>query len=143
MNPSTSPRTTQRWNLLRRIILRIALLLIFWVMALITAVVVVPMLGMWLHQQAGVAAGDLSLQGLIALWIVPLAFLASLILIGLFLLMRSMWTWGTGLASGKPLLRRAAAEDTEDTEDSTEDRPSKKSTTSKNTRHKTTTTRSN
>ncbi|MFD7853432.1 hypothetical protein ACFV6B_03935 [Streptomyces microflavus] len=74
---------------------RAIVLLADYLLAIITAVVVIPMLGAWLHQQSGAARGALSADGTIAIWLTPLLFLVALIVAGEIVVMRSMWRWAT------------------------------------------------
>ncbi|MBK3582441.1 hypothetical protein JHN49_01410 [Streptomyces sp. MBT57] len=74
---------------------RAIVLLADYLLAIITAVVVIPMLGAWLHQQSGAARGALSGDGTIAIWLMPLLFLVALIVAGEIVVMRSMWRWAT------------------------------------------------
>ncbi|MFD3970253.1 hypothetical protein [Streptomyces cyaneofuscatus] len=74
---------------------RAIVLLADYLLAIITAVVIIPMLGAWLHQQSGAARGALSADGTIAIWLMPLLFLVALIVAGEFVVMRSMWRWAT------------------------------------------------
>ncbi|MFJ7416470.1 hypothetical protein ACIQWZ_37575 [Streptomyces sp. NPDC098077] len=74
---------------------RAIVLLADYLLAIITAVVIIPMLGAWLHQQSGAARGALSGDGTIAIWLMPLLFLVALIVAGEIVVMRSMWRWAT------------------------------------------------
>ncbi|MFC9756691.1 hypothetical protein [Streptomyces sp. NPDC056921] len=64
-------------------------------LAFITAVVVIPLLGAWLHEQSGASQGALTAAGTIAMWLMPLLFLAALLAAGEIVLMRAMWRWAT------------------------------------------------
>lgn len=70
-------------------------LLADYIMAIVTAIVIIPLLGAWLHQQAGVAQVDLVGAGGIAMWLVPFLFLVVLIIAGELAVMRSMWRWAS------------------------------------------------
>ncbi|MFJ1954495.1 hypothetical protein ACIOGT_25075 [Streptomyces microflavus] len=74
---------------------RAIVLLADYLLAIVTAVVIIPMLGAWLHQQSGAARGALSADGTIAIWLMPLLFLVALIVAGEIVVMRSMWRWAT------------------------------------------------
>lgn len=66
-----------------------------YLLALTTAAVIIPMLGAWLHRQSGVAGGDLTMAGTIALWIAPLLFLVLVLAAGEIAAMGSMWRWSS------------------------------------------------
>jgi hypothetical protein len=66
-----------------------------YVLAMLTAVVVIPMLGAWMHTESGASRGGLSGDGTIAMWLVPLLFLVAMLTAGEIVLMRGMWRWGT------------------------------------------------
>ncbi|UJW28866.1 hypothetical protein L3Q67_26890 [Saccharothrix sp. AJ9571] len=61
----------------------------------ITAMVVIPTLGAWLHQQSGAAQGSLTMAGTIAMWLTPLCFLVIILAAGEIAVMRALWRWGT------------------------------------------------
>ena len=79
-------------GLVRAVVLAADYLLVF-----ITAMVVIPSLGAWLHAQSGVSQGALTGAGTIAMWLMPLLFLVALLAVGEFVLMRGMWRWATRL----------------------------------------------
>ncbi|QXV57379.1 hypothetical protein CVV72_10385 [Amycolatopsis sp. TNS106] len=64
-------------------------------LACITATVVIPTLAAWLHQQSGAPRGSLTMTGAIALWIMPLFFLVVILAAGEIAAMRALWHWGT------------------------------------------------
>ncbi|MFB7917086.1 hypothetical protein [Streptomyces sp. NPDC056061] len=66
-----------------------------YLLAFTTAMVVIPMLGVWLHQQSGASQGELTGAGTIAMWLTPLFFLVALLAVGEIAVMRAMWRWGT------------------------------------------------
>ncbi|MFE4834443.1 hypothetical protein ACFRAU_07155 [Arthrobacter sp. NPDC056691] len=66
-----------------------------YVLAMLTAIVVIPMLGAWMHTESGASRGGLSGDGTVAMWLVPLLFLVALLAAGEIVLMRAMWRWGT------------------------------------------------
>ncbi|MEV7953024.1 hypothetical protein [Streptomyces sp. NPDC088141] len=74
---------------------RAIVLLADYLLAFITAMVVIPVLGAWLHQQSGASKGMLSTDGTIAMWLMPLLFLVALLAAGEIVVMRSMWRWAT------------------------------------------------
>ena len=57
--------------------------------------VIIPLLGAWLHQQSGASRGALSADGSIAMWLMPLLFLVALLAAGEIVVMRGMWRWAT------------------------------------------------
>ncbi|MFE7117381.1 hypothetical protein ACFU99_18405 [Streptomyces sp. NPDC057654] len=75
--------------------LRVIVLLADYLLAFITAVVIIPLLGAWLHQQSGASRGALSADGTIAMWLMPLLFLVAVLAVGEIVVMRGMWRWAT------------------------------------------------
>ncbi|MER6520105.1 hypothetical protein ABT246_25025 [Streptomyces sp. NPDC001553] len=78
---------------------RVIVLLADYLLALITAVVIIPLLGAWLHQQSSASRGALSADGTIAMWLMPLLFLVALLAAGEIVVMRGMWRWATGMTA--------------------------------------------
>ncbi|KAB7839527.1 hypothetical protein [Streptomyces mobaraensis] len=74
---------------------RVIVLLADCLLAFITAMVIIPLLGAWLHHQSGVSRGALSADGTIAMWLMPLFFLVALLAAGEIVVMRGMWRWAT------------------------------------------------
>ncbi|MFJ3858313.1 hypothetical protein ACIPRL_18960 [Streptomyces sp. NPDC090085] len=74
---------------------RAVVLLADYLLAFITAVVILPLLGAWLHQRSGASQGALSADGTIAMWLMPLLFLVALLAAGEIAVMRGMWRWAT------------------------------------------------
>ncbi|GLV97765.1 hypothetical protein ACIP46_15450 [Streptomyces lavendulae] len=74
---------------------RAVVLLADYLLACITAVVIIPLLGAWLHQQSGASRVALSADGTIAMWLAPLLFLVALLAAGEIVVMRGMWRWAT------------------------------------------------
>lgn len=74
---------------------RVIVLVADYLLAFITAVVVVPLLGAWLHQRSGASRGALNADGTIAMWLMPLLFLIALLAAVEFVVMRGMWRWAT------------------------------------------------
>lgn len=79
------------WTMFFRSIVLIA----DYLLASTTATVLIPMLGAWLHQRSGLAGGQLSMAGTIAMWIAPFTFLVLLLAAGEIATMRAMWAWAT------------------------------------------------
>ncbi|MEV0412427.1 hypothetical protein AB0I68_16885 [Streptomyces sp. NPDC050448] len=74
---------------------RAVVLLADYLLAFITAMVILPLLGAWLHQQSGASRGALGADGTIAMWLMPLLFLVVLLAAGEIVVMRGMWRWAT------------------------------------------------
>ncbi|WP_030559182.1 hypothetical protein [Streptomyces aureocirculatus] len=74
---------------------RVIVLLADCLLAFITAMVIIPLLGAWLHRQSGASRGALSADGTITLWLMPLLFLVALLVAGEIIVMRGMWRWAT------------------------------------------------
>lgn len=74
---------------------RSVVLIADYVLASMTAMVVIPMLGAWLHRQSGTASGDLTMAGTVAMWIAPLLFVVLLLAAAEIAAMRGMWRWST------------------------------------------------
>jgi hypothetical protein len=70
-------------------------LLADYVLAIVTAMVFIPLMGAWLHQQAGLTETSLVGAAGIAMWLVPFLFLVVLLVAGELAIMRSMWRWST------------------------------------------------
>ncbi|WP_424863104.1 hypothetical protein [Streptomyces sp. MMS24-I29] len=77
------------------VFIRLVVLIADYLLAYVTATVVIPMLGAWLHQQSGASQGALTSAGTIAMWLTPLLFLVLLMAAGVLVLMRGLWRWGT------------------------------------------------
>ena len=80
-----------------------------YVLAMLTAMVVIPMLGAWIHTESGASRGGLSGDGAIVMWLVPLFFLVALLAAAEIALMRGMWRWGTRRVEAIRDAREAAA----------------------------------
>ncbi|MFD2024176.1 hypothetical protein [Promicromonospora aerolata] len=66
-----------------------------YLLAFISAMVVIPSLGAWLHAQSGASQGGLTEAGTVAMWLMPFLFLVALLVAGEIALMRGMWRWAT------------------------------------------------
>lgn len=75
-----------------------------------TAVYLLPNTAVWLHQESG--AVDLMMSGLVAMWIVPLAFLSLAVLVGEIACMTSMWRWANRRAVRLRIMRGELPEET-------------------------------
>ncbi|MDT8913570.1 hypothetical protein [Amycolatopsis sp. PS_44_ISF1] len=76
-------------------VLRLVVLIADYLLAFVTATVVVPMFAAWLHQQSGAAAGNLTAAGAFAMWLTPLLFLVAILAAGEIAAMRALWHWST------------------------------------------------
>lgn len=74
---------------------RAIVLLADYLLAFITTVVVIPLLGAWLHQRSGASRSALSADATIAMWLMPLLFLVALLAAAEMVVMRGMWRWAT------------------------------------------------
>jgi hypothetical protein len=74
---------------------RTVVLLADYLLSATTAMVVIPLLAVWLHQQSGAASGDLTPAGTIAMWIAPLLFAVLILAAGEIAAMRAMWRWSS------------------------------------------------
>ncbi|MFK0154235.1 hypothetical protein ACIQVK_19445 [Streptomyces sp. NPDC090493] len=74
---------------------RVIVLLADYLLAFVTTVAIIPLLGAWLHQRSGASRGALSTDGSIAMWLMPLLFLVALLAAGEIVVMRGMWRWAT------------------------------------------------
>ena len=81
--------------LLWSVLLRGLVLVAAWIIAFTTATGVIPNLAAYLHQASGASRGQLTVDGTIALWAAPLAFLVLVLAVAELALMRSMWRWAT------------------------------------------------
>lgn len=81
--------------LIGAVFFRLVVLIADYLLALGTAMVLIPMLGAWLHQQSGAVYGDLTMAGTIAMWIAPLLFLVLVLAAGEIAVMRAMWRWAS------------------------------------------------
>ena len=75
-------------------VIRAATLVVDYLLVMVTAVGVIPMIGLYLHQASGSAQNELTTSGTVALWIVPLLFVVTLLAVAEIALMR--WLWRTG-----------------------------------------------
>lgn len=76
------------------IVIRAATLVVDYLMFMVTAVGIIPMIGLYLHQASGAAQNGLTTSGTVALWIVPLLFVVTLLAVAEIALMR--WLWRAG-----------------------------------------------
>lgn len=76
------------------IAIRAATLVLDYLLVMVTAVGVIPMIGLYLHQASGAAQNELTTSGTVALWIVPLLFVVTVLAVAEIALMR--WLWRAG-----------------------------------------------
>jgi hypothetical protein len=77
--------------------LRLVTLLGCYMILTTTATGVIPMVGMWVHQQSGLPVGEATREALVAFWLMPYAFVVLVILVGELALFRAMWRGGSNL----------------------------------------------
>ncbi|WP_394941126.1 hypothetical protein [Psychromicrobium sp. YIM B11713] len=81
-------------------VIRAAILVADYLLIAVTALGVIPMIGLYLHQASGAAQNELTTSGTVALWIVPLLFVVTLLAVAEIALMRWLWRVGSrGIAS--------------------------------------------
>lgn len=77
--------------------LRVVTLLGYYMILTATVTGLIPMVGMWVHQQSGLPMGEPTREGLVAFWLMPYAFVVLMILVGELALFRAMWRGGSNL----------------------------------------------
>lgn len=80
-------------HIVRVLGIRLATILVDWLVVLMTTVAALPLLGAWLHQQSGAQA--MTLDGTLAFWLVPFGFVTTMIAIVEFYLLRGLWRAGS------------------------------------------------
>lgn len=75
-------------------VIRTATLIVDYLMVMVTAVGIIPMIGLYLHQASGAAQSELTTSGTVALWVVPFLFVVTLLALAEITLMR--WLWRAG-----------------------------------------------
>lgn len=103
-------RTTVSWIVWAAAI-RLGTVVAAYVLAFLSATQVVPVIGLYLYQQSGVAtsATPVATNGLLAVWVVPFVFVVALLAVAEVALMRWLWRLGTRR------IERLRARDTETT----------------------------
>jgi hypothetical protein len=76
--------------------IRLATILVDYLLVVTTALSVIPMLGAYLHRQSGASLGEPTASGAVALWLVPFLFVVALLAVAQIAFMR--WLWRTGSA---------------------------------------------
>jgi hypothetical protein len=74
--------------------IRASILLFDWLLVFTTATSLVPAVGAWLHMKSGAAGPGVGVDGLIAVWLVPLLFIVGMLMIGEVAIMRALWQAG-------------------------------------------------
>lgn len=72
-------------------IVRGLILIVDYVVILMTVTMAIPTMGVWLYDQVRTTQGQLTVQGLIAVWAIPLLTLVAFTVIGECVVMR--WWW--------------------------------------------------
>ncbi|WP_215544916.1 hypothetical protein [Amycolatopsis sp. CA-230715] len=91
--------------------IRLLVLVADYLLAFVTATVVIPELAVWLHRTSGAGSGKLTIDGTVAMWAVPLVFLVAILTVGEIAVMRALWQWASR-AIRTIRDRRSAAEPT-------------------------------
>lgn len=76
-------------------LLRAGIVLACLLLVLMTATVLIPLLGAYFHQQSGAAAHTLTVDGTIAMWLLPLVFVIVVITCAELYFMRWLWEAGS------------------------------------------------
>lgn len=74
-----------------RFVLRVLVIIFDYVIVTVSATMIVPALGAWLHQQSNTAGLQLNDAGVIALWLMPFAFITVMLAVAEIAWMRWMW----------------------------------------------------
>lgn len=83
-------------GLVRAAAIRLATALVDYVLVLVTALSIIPMVGAYLHQQSGTSLGSPTASGTIAVWLVPFLFVVVVLAVAEIAFMR--WLWRVGSA---------------------------------------------
>jgi hypothetical protein len=75
--------------------LRSIVLISFYLIAAVTAQAIIPALALWLHQESGATMGQLTAEGTIAMWVMPLLFMVAMLVAAELAVMRAMWRWSS------------------------------------------------
>ncbi|MBT8163351.1 hypothetical protein KKI43_23260 [Arthrobacter sp. GN70] len=79
----------------RAAVIRLATLLAAYVLVFSTAFGVIPMIGMFLHQQSGADDGELTFDGVLAVWVVPFVFVVGVLFVAETAILRWLWRAGS------------------------------------------------
>lgn len=77
------------------VLLRLIVLTADYLLAVVTAMVIIPQTALWIHQQSGIGDPGLLSDASIAMWLLPLASLVAVIVVAELVVMRAMWRWAT------------------------------------------------
>lgn len=105
---------------------RSVVLIADYLLGLGVAIVVIPMIAAWLHRESGVAAGQLTMSGTIAMWMAPLLFVVLILAAGVIAVMRAMWRWSSRRIQHVRDVRAEASGSTSTGSTTPTTRPSKK-----------------
>lgn len=89
-------------SMVKTIFFRLTVILIDYALVSATAMVLIPMLGLWLHQKSGAAKGEYTFDGTIAMWLMPLLFSVLMIAAAEYVVLRGLWRWSTRMIHGAP-----------------------------------------
>lgn len=70
-------------------------LIVGYLLVMVIAMTIIPLLGAWLHEQSGASQGQLTAVGTVAMWFMPLLFLVALLTAATLGVLRSMWRWSS------------------------------------------------
>lgn len=82
---------TVAWSSLIRVVTVVG----YYLMVTVSVFSVIPFIGAWIHQQGLGGRGPVSTDMLIAMWIMPFAFLVLMLAVGEMAVMRKMWRAGS------------------------------------------------
>lgn len=91
MPKAAVPPRLVAWSLF----LRGIVLAVDYVVVTVVVTGIIPMLGVFLHRQAAAAGVQLSLEGKIAVWGMPLLAATLLITTATYVLLRALWRWSS------------------------------------------------
>lgn len=105
------------WRGVGAVVVRGVIILVDYIVVMVTAMNVIPTIGVWLHQQSPVNLGQVTVDGVIALWVMPFVFVVVMIIIGELWVLRWWWRAGTWVIAR---FRRHATSQITTTGDTTE-----------------------
>jgi hypothetical protein len=98
-----------------------------YMLVMVTAVSVIPMIGAYLHQRSGTSLGSPTASATIAVWLVPFLFVVVALAVAEIAFMRWLWRAGSGRIASLKHARRSTPEKVADTETAHRDgRPTRK-----------------
>ena len=98
----------------RAAVIRLATLLAAYVLVFSTAFGIIPLIGMFLHQQSGAGDGGLTLDGVIAVWVVPFVFVVGVLFVAETAILRWLWRVGSRRIDAFTAARRPGIPDASD-----------------------------